>query len=227
MRTALVLALLGGLVLAAPVPEKKYKLAAWGDPVDPLDDCKFDLKDGKLALAIPGKGRDLSFHWGKMNGPRVLQPYEGDFTLQVTVDGIWPQGAKLDLMDRLPFFGAGLFVAQDDKNYIRFEKAQYERGGVATCYASLELWQNGEWVKAGTPEDGELKADKAVHLKLVRKAGTVTGSYSTDGEKWVALSPLEVKFDAKLKVGIGAVHTTGSEFKPVYSDFKLEAPKEK
>jgi regulation of enolase protein 1 (concanavalin A-like superfamily) len=209
--------------VAAPVPgSQEFKLKGWGDPLDPLDDCKFAIKDGRLEFIVPGKGRDLSCQWGKMSAPRVLREKEGDFTITVKVDGTWPLGAKLDLMDRIPFFGAGLFLAADDKNYIRFEKAQYERNGAATCYASLELWQNGEWIKSGTPEDGELKNDKPVHLKLVRKGDAVTGSFSLDGKEWTELKPLDAKLANKVKVGVCAVHTTLSEFGPVFSDLIVE-----
>jgi regulation of enolase protein 1 (concanavalin A-like superfamily) len=211
-------------ILAAPVPKaEQFTVKGWGDPVDPLKDCTFDVgKDGKLTLTVPGKGRDLAAHRDEMHAPRVLREVEGDFKIEVSVDGEWPLGATSTLMSRPPFFGAGIFLAEDDKNYIRFEKAQYESGGQKPCYASLELWQDGQWSKSGTPEDGELDRAKIAHLRLTRKGEAITAAFSQDGKTWNEIKPLEAKFGAKLKIGVCALHTTDTAFKPVFSDLKIE-----
>jgi regulation of enolase protein 1 (concanavalin A-like superfamily) len=224
MRYTFVLALIPLVAFAAPVPKTtEHPLRGWGEAVDPLKDCTFDVdKDGKLTFTVPGKGRDLAAHRDEMNAPRVLREIEGDFKIEVSVEGEWPLGATSTLKDRPPFFGAGIFLAEDDKNYIRLEKAQYESGAQKPCYIGFEHWQNGEWLKYGTPDDGELDRTKIAHLRLTRKGGSLTAAVSQDGTKWNELKVLETKFGAKLKVGVVAVHTTDTQFKPVFSDLKIE-----
>ena len=60
------------------------------------------------------------------------------------------------------------------------------------------------------------------HFRLTRKGESLRAAVSQDGKTWNELAALEVKFAAKLKVGVCAVHTTGTVFKPVFSDLKIE-----
>jgi regulation of enolase protein 1 (concanavalin A-like superfamily) len=233
-RFALLLTLFPLLAVAAPVPRDTQYIRGWGEPLDPLKDCKFDADNGKLTITIPGKGRDLRAHGhgigngkmdnGRMDAPRVLQEIEGDFTMEVTLEAEWPVGAARDLKEYVPCFCAGLFVAQDDKNFIRFEKTQYEHEGELTCYFYYQNWQNGESNSAPTG-DSELDPKKPVKLRLQRKGDKFTAQASEDaGKIWKTLSFDNLKFAGKLQVGVAALHTTKSGFKPMFSEFKLEKP---
>lgn len=208
---------LAAIAVAAPVPAgREYKLKGWGDPTDPLGDCTFTVEDRTLSISLPGKRRELA------NAPSVLREQTGDFTISVTVGGTWPVGAKVDDKLRVPFFNAGLMLAQDEKNFLRFERAQHEWGGTVTRSLSIEFVQNGKQIQTGLLEDGKLNDDAPLHLKLTRKGDALTASYSPDGKTWTVLPRLETKFGAKLKAGVSAFHDTQAEFKPVFSEIVVE-----
>lgn len=87
LRTAS-LTILAVPLLAFGAPAPKDALAGWGKPVDPAKDCKFEAKDGKLKIAVPGgkEPHDLSAELNApMSAPRVMREIEGDFSMEVSV----------------------------------------------------------------------------------------------------------------------------------------------
>jgi hypothetical protein len=143
---ALSLVLIGSAIAAPPPREDDAGkiLRLYGEVLDPDNDCKFTLTGTKIAITVPGSDHILAFERGKTNAPRVLKEQEGDFTATVTLDGGYPKTAKSVVMGRNPFNGAGLLIYADDKNYIRFERARVLRPEQTLCYASWELWQDGD-----------------------------------------------------------------------------------
>ena len=216
------------LVLAAPAP--KEAILNWGKPLDPANDCKFDFAGTKLTIAIPGgkEPHDLSAELNApMDAPRVLKEVEGDFQMQVTLGAYEvPEGAKGGTERNVAFWGAGLLVWQDSKNYVRLERAMFRRDEQAPCYISFELRKNGEFVKYGTPEDGKLDPKKGTILRLERKANVFIASASEDdGKTWLELKELEAELDKKLQAGVVAVNTAKADFAPQFDKYSLGAPK--
>ena len=101
-----------------------------------------------------------------MNAPRVLQEVEGNFIVQVRVSGGFPKGAKSVVDQRRPFHGAGLLVYQDDKTYVRLERAEVNGGDAGFHYANWELRRGGEWVRQGSSSDGARELELLVEYGL-------------------------------------------------------------
>jgi regulation of enolase protein 1 (concanavalin A-like superfamily) len=233
MRRSLLLLPFVSLVVAAPVPketetDKLYR--HFGSPVDPAKDCKFTLDGTKLTVNV-GKGdHDLSVQSNEMNAPRVLKEIEGDFTVSVKVSGDYPKGAKGASEKRtIAFYGAGILVWNDEKNYVRLEKAYVDglNGTPVNCYGSWELFAGGEWLRRGTNEDYKYDPKDTAYLKLSRKGNVFTAAMSKDGKEWRELDEIEAEMGKTLKVGVCAVHICDTGFDAVFDDYQLKADKVK
>ena len=217
------------MALAAPVPKEtdQAKLAKlFGTPVDPAKDCKFTLDGTKLTITA-GKGdHDLSVQNKAMDAPRVLKEIDGDFEMTVKVSADYPKGAKAGT-ERAPlvFYGAGLLVWDDEKHYVRLEKAYVDRldGTPTYTYGSWELFAGGEWKRQGSRSDFTFDTADTAHFKLARKGGTFTASISKDGKEWKDLDPIEAEMGKKLKVGVAAVHICDTGFDAVFDGYELKA----
>ncbi len=112
--------LLTGVALADDVK----KIKDWGEVVDPDKDCTIEEKAGLLIIKVPGKHHDLTYTdaYTKLNAPRILQPVAGDFTVTVKVAFPLPKDAKSS-GGAHAFASSGLLLWQDDKNYIRLDRA--------------------------------------------------------------------------------------------------------
>ena len=113
----------------SPPAEKKpeiKKIKGWGSPIDPAGDCAFTTEGDKLTITVPGEGdpHDLSSELTSTTAPRVLQPLQGDFTLQVKVEGEFAPGDKGNQM-----LGA---MSQDGENWTYGEPKEL----------SAEAWAN-------------------------------------------------------------------------------------
>ncbi|QEL20019.1 hypothetical protein [Limnoglobus roseus] len=218
------------LTLAAPAP--KDALAAWGKAIDPAKDCKFDVTGTKLKISVPGgkEPHDLSAELNApMHAPRVMKEVEGDFQMDVTVGAFEvPAGAEGGTERNVAFFGAGFLAWQDEKNYVRLERAMFRRGDEQPpCYISFELRRNSEFVKYGTPSDGNLDPKKGATLRLKRKGNTFSAAVTEDdGKTWNELKSLDVEFDKKLQAGVIAVNTAKADFAPEFDKYNLGELKE-
>ena len=106
------------VALAAPAP--KDQLAHWGKPFDPAKDCKFEVKDGKLKITVPGgkEPHDLSAELNApMEAPRVLKEIEGDFQMEVNVAAFAvPEGTAGGTERNVAFWGAGFLNCANAAN---------------------------------------------------------------------------------------------------------------
>src|SRR5688572_24686505 len=101
----------------------------WGEAIDPAGDCKFEQKDGKLTIIVPGSAEphDLSAELKSSTAPRVFTPLNGDFDMQVKVEGEFQPGGESTQAGRTGYTGAGLVVFADAENYVRLERATLQR----------------------------------------------------------------------------------------------------
>jgi regulation of enolase protein 1 (concanavalin A-like superfamily) len=231
MRRSLLVLFAMPLLFAAPVPKETDadKLGRlFGKPVDPAKDCKFTLDGTKLTISA-GKGdHDLSVQSNEMNAPRVLKEIEGDFEVKVKVSGDYPKGAKGASEKRtIVFYGSGILVWDDEKHYVRLEKAYVDglNGTPINCYGSWELFAGGEWKRRGSNVDYIFDAKDTAYLKLSRKGKTFTASMSKDGKDWTELEPIEAEMGKKLSVGVAAVHICDTGFDAVFEEYELKATK--
>lgn len=230
MKRVLVLLFAVPLVaFAAPAP--KDPLALWGKAVDPAKDCKFEAKDGKLKITVPGgkEPHDLSAELNApMAAPRVVREIEGDFQLEVNVEAFEvPEGTAGGTERNVAFWGAGFLVWQDEKNYVRLERAMFRRDEQAPCYISFELRKNAEFVKFGTPDDGNLDPKKGAMMRLKRTGNIFTAAVSEDaGKTWNELKTLEVELGKKLQAGVVAVNTSKADFAPEFAKYTIVGAKD-
>jgi len=204
----------------AAAPER-LTLRGWGAAIDPDGDCRFAVDRNRLTITVPGTDHGLGFERGQMNAPRVLQEIEGDFIVQVRVSGNFPKGAKSVVSGRRPFFGAGILLYQNDKTYVRLERAELNLDGTQYHYANWELRRDGEWVRAGDAQDGAIDPAAPAWLRVERRGDRVYGYYSADGVIWTALDPIPVNLPAKVRVGVAAGHNTSTAYSPSFEGLQL------
>ncbi len=195
----------------------------WGIVEDPDGDCTFRADLGRLTIGIPGTPHALSADIGKTNGPRLLREVDGDFHAQVKVAGAFPVDPRCLMPGRWAFFGAGLLVWQDDKNYVRFERARMHLvpSGRWRCYPSFAMHSGGRLVREWQNQDGMLDEAKCAWLRLVRRGTTITASYRQDGDGWKELPPLQIDFGAKVRVGVDAVQNTPAGFEAIFETLRV------
>ena len=197
--------------------KKGATLERWGQVLDPDGDCKVRMDGGRVTIEVPPKLHDLSAEMGTVNAPRVLREVEGDFIAEVTVAGAVTPGGRPTRPRSLPFHGAGLLLWQDEKNFIRLERAAILRDGRPMPYANFEQR------KGGALADGGPKAleDKPLHLRLERRGSRVIGSVSFDGVRWTALKELTADLPKAVKVGVAALNSAGTPFRAELEGYEL------
>jgi hypothetical protein len=68
---------------AAPAPGPF--VSGWGSPVDPDRDCKIRRDNDALIIEMPGTDHDYDPLRERVNAPRILRDFEGDFDMQLRV----------------------------------------------------------------------------------------------------------------------------------------------
>lgn len=187
-------------------------IPGWGRVVDPDGDCQVRLEADRLVFDVPGVEHNLTAETGKLNAPRVVRSIEGDFIIEVQVLGAVRPGAVSTTEDSVPYHGAGLVVWQDEKNYVRLERAAVFNEDRIVSYANFELREDG--IRAGSQPD-EID-QQPLYLRLERRGEAVYASHSRDGRSWVALPELPVKLTRSVQVGVLAV---SSSTKPLHVRF--------
>ncbi|HEY7328127.1 MAG TPA: hypothetical protein VH592_10825 [Gemmataceae bacterium] len=75
--------LLACAALAAPAPQPF--VSGWGHPIDPDRDCKITRDKGVLTIEMPGGDHDYDTARDRLNAPRFVREFEGDFEIQVRI----------------------------------------------------------------------------------------------------------------------------------------------
>jgi regulation of enolase protein 1 (concanavalin A-like superfamily) len=208
------------IALAAPIPANRAWVAGWDKPVDPDKDCKFVRAKETLTIEVPGKNHSLNIERSLMNAPRLLRDVEGDFVVQVRVDGTFQPSQRSTTNERLPFVGAGLVLLKDEKTYIRLERAGLRVQGEVKTYTNWELREDGKWLLAGDTSVQPLE-DKATYLRLERQGDKLLASISYDGKEWKELKPLKERLPAKLKLGVSLSSSSTDVFAARFDQFQL------
>lgn len=214
------------MVEPPPTPAPLSTLADWGTPINPDGDCRFFLSDGTLLIHVPGSPRphDLSPELGNANAPRVLQKVQGDFTVQVRVDGRFNPGSRSMLAQRTPYNGAGLVAVLDDGNVVTLVRAVLRHGdGAPMPYANFEIRVNRTIARFGEETETPIPLGGPIHLRLERRGMRMLSAWSTDGLSWTNLEPMELpaSWSSALHVGVIAINNTQDEFNPRFSALQL------
>jgi hypothetical protein len=192
-------------------------LKGWGTTSDPDGDCRFELKDGKLSIAVPGTLHNLVADRGQVNAPTVLSPVKGEFIAIVKSTGGVRPGPESNVPDGFPYSGAGLLLWVDAKNYFRLERAGVIRENAFITYVNFEHFENGRRAFSR----GQRLQDTPTHLRLERRGGSVYASTSQDGVQWTAFPPLNVRLPDEVKIGVAAVNSSTTPFTAELEDLTV------
>ncbi|MCM2372757.1 DUF1349 domain-containing protein [Aporhodopirellula aestuarii] len=178
----------------------------WGQLVDPDGDCSFTVSREAITINFSGAAHGLDAEHSRMNAPRALRSMEGDFAVKVTVDGnLALPGDK----SQTAYVSGGLVLLQDDRNYIRLERASFTRGGSVKHYANFEQRVDAKRVRMGLFRDYPLSEDRPVDFRLEIKAGSVRALARNDGQPWHEMGTAKIDPEATYSVGVSGVNTSG------------------
>jgi serine/threonine protein kinase len=153
---------------------------------------------GSLHISVP-IGHDL--YPDLINAPRVLQPIDGNFTVETLVD----------FSPKYKYQGAGILVWQDTNNFIRLEHGYGDFGGIA-----FEQAANGSYTKF---VQAFFQADKSlpttatrVGLRIQRKENRFIASWhnTSSGINWQAVGDTQTIFKRSVMVGLAVVNSPKS-----------------
>ena len=220
MQFCFVLGLTVLAVLPASAQEKGKKaqtIKGWGTVVDPDGDCKFEEKDGKVTVTVPGTNHDLTYVEGKayLSGPRLVREVEGDFSIQVKVVKYPPPAGKAT--GNYPFVSAGLLVWNDDKEFFRVERSSLGRpfGMCAGILAGKDTPLQGAPARQLPDDDTFVRAE--------RKGKKLTFSVrAADEADWTELVSDSFELPAKLHVGVHAVNAVDTEFRAEFQELEFK-----
>jgi regulation of enolase protein 1 (concanavalin A-like superfamily) len=203
---------------AAQAGEKTRVLPGWGAVTDPDGDCRFKDSRERLVISVPGGMHDLDPRPEyKINGPRVLQEVEGDFTILVRVAGaILPDKNTALPGKKVPFRAASLLVWQDAKHFIRLDRAGMVKDDKPLPFAYFHFYKDGKLAS----EQGPALRDEAVLLRLERKGERFSATAQQD-KAVKKLPTVTWRAPAKLLVGVGAVNVSTQELHAVFEDLKI------
>lgn len=183
------------------------EISGWGKWVDPDGDCDVRAEGkGAIVISVPASPHDL---WPenpepkqRTNAPRLVQDADGDFTVEVNVTGQVLGGE---------FFRSGaLVIWQDERNFVRFERAGSFRGKTPRHYCWLHVFKDGKRV---TNLQKEPVKDADTILRLSRRGDKLDASFSQDGGKEFFKYPQqEVKLEPRVKVGVAALNASKAPF---------------
>lgn len=196
----------------------QQRFAGWGVLVDPDGDCAAKVVNGRLMFTITGRHDVSGDAQGLMNAPRVLQEVEGDFVAFVKVGGEFKPVGPSTSDIYLPYNGGGLFIWQDERNYLRLERAAVEVNGQTAEYLNLQQ-QKGGRIETNRFEL-RLKRESA-QLRLERRNSRLYASATYDHQVWQGYPPLEAELPGKLQIGVAAISTSATPFTPEFSEFEL------
>jgi hypothetical protein len=200
-------------------------ITGWGEMIDPDRDCLFAVGADQVGIQIPGTPHDLSAELNRTNAPRVLQPVEGDFEIEVRVAGTLAPDQPL-VATRTAYAGAGLLLMRDEANYIRLERAALRRGGMIRHYVNFEQRQEGDLLRFGRVDDYELQGNESVRLKLVVTGRTVSGWVRTGDDAWQKLGEKQVDQSGMPLGGIAAINVTNTPLIAEFHDLRLSRAEE-
>ena len=199
-------------------PPPDARPADWGRRFDPDGDCTFKVQGGALTIDVPPTPHDLSIERARTNAPRMLREVDGDFRLQVKVCGDIQPMAAGSVPGRLSFQAGGILLWSDEGNYVRFERAAFNRDGKITTYAAFESRING---RAGGAPALDIP-DKDAYLRLERRGNQLRAFVSTDGESWRLQQNIDIDLPPKVQVGVVAINAAQQPLQVRFEELQMD-----
>jgi regulation of enolase protein 1 (concanavalin A-like superfamily) len=195
--------------LAADKPAQT--IPGFGTVVDPDGDCGFADRV-KLTIKVPNTLHGLTYRpepgQSKLNAPRLVQDVKGDFQFAIKVLAFPITKTKASTSGRPCHLSAGLLVWQDDRNFMRMERAG--SAGLPQPFVFLERFENGQsaWRKKLSIEN------KDTYLRVTRTGDTFTFENSEDGQDWNKIQTEDAKLPEQVKTGVHAINSSIEVFSP-------------
>lgn len=217
--------LMTSAVLAAPAP--RLFVSGWDRPVDPDRDCKIRRDRGVLTIEMPGTDHDYDPHRERLNAPRLLRDFEGDFDIQVRVRIDCRPSAESTVKNEVSYVSAAFLIIPPDifpNNRVRLEY-RVERQGWKTdgCVTGSVEAMRGHVVGYKPPEWPFKGKPDYVYLRLERWGEILSYKISPDGKSWVRACGVGQfpRLPSKLKVGLAACTTSTDPSKVHFDQFKI------
>lgn len=221
----LVLGACAALAPAAPVPpptEKELIAKLWGTTEGAGE---FALKGKELTLRNAPEPAQGLIKSAAPTVPRAFRTVTGDFEATVKLIEAGTPNKDAKHADSWPASRAGLFVGGEGHAvelhlYQYYGKFQGKVSADLTRTLWIDTWypRGGQGSSLKQPEPG-----KTVHLKLVRRGQTVSGSYSFDGTEWSKpFTPrAELAFPDEVRVGVYLAPTTHQTLAATFADLTV------
>lgn len=211
LKAVLIIAVLATLCDYVDASDANHGMVSkWGKIVDPDRDCEFQIGDDSLSIRF-GKGSHvLDAEMDQMNSSRVVHSIDGDFSVQVTVDGNLPLPDP-SLEAARAYISGALLIMQDDRSYIRLERASFTRNGRIWHYANFEQRIAGQRKRTGQFNDFPLPPDGPVQLKFEVRGDQVRGLARRHNEEWHEVGTAVIENRPILLVGVSGVKTVMEE----------------
>lgn len=223
---------------AAPAP-KPFE-GGWSKPVDPDGDCKIKRDNGTLIIEMPGSEHEYDPARDRVNAPRILRDFEGDFDIQLRLQIDCQPSIKSTVNDQ-PSYVAGGFVVFFPETFgtifFRFQYGVTGRGIRSDGYSTQlsrdvkggsvngacdKRWE--KWPFKGKPDH--------VYLRLLRERDGVVDvlacDISPDRKEWVGIGGSGfLRLPSKLKVALAAFSTSSEPSKVRFDQLKVTRGKKR
>lgn len=195
-----------------------WKLEGWGEVTDPDTDCQIRVENGKVVFALPGTAQDFAAELKRWNGPRILSDVQGDFITDVKVSGEFVPGNGSTIAGRHPYNGAGLFLVQDQHNYLILLRGAVRTGNNVRHYLNFELRKNS---KLAVSKYSLGLDNQDTFLRVERCGNKVYGLASSDGTHWRSYEPITISFPNRIQAGVVAVSSSDAPFSCGFERFQM------
>ena len=217
MRTLLLLVVSCGFspLLAG---DKTAEVKGWGKIVDPVGDCEFKEKDGKLTLKVPGTYHDFTPLPGYMNNAaRIYQEVEGDFAVEVRCSGtVLPDKGKELPGKNLSFRAGTLLIWQDSNNFVRLDRGGMVKDGKDYFTVYCHVFSGGKRLYERAP----FAKDEPAILRLERKGNKIHAS-ARQSPGTITFPVQTVNLPAKVQVCLGGINASTQPLEVHFEELKI------
>ena len=192
----------------------------WGQVVDPEGDCGFETLGESLIIKLPGSVKRLNSEMGQMEAPRVLQPINGEVAVQVAVNGsLSHPNPDAGLRS---YVSGGLVLMQDDRNYVRLERATFTRSGNIWHYINFERRVAGRPSRMGRFNDYPIAGDETVQLRMELREGSLRALVQRSEGPWHEIGSVELNQLPTSRAGVAALNTSGYPCEVPFENFTVQ-----
>jgi hypothetical protein len=182
--------LLACAALAAPAPDP-FK-SGWGHPIDPDKDCKITRDNGVLTIEMPGGDHDYDTARERLNAPRLVREFDGDFEIQVRIRIDSTPSAKSNAKDAAEndLAGVGVGFSGDKRMIIRHNSFKHPKGLPSFVAAGFlvippdAFWELFQRIQYGVAGSGTGKEGFATQLSRDHKGGGGYGACGKNSRNW-------------------------------------------